>query len=177
MYRGYQDRQPQNSCSRNKIVRTCSAQDRISIAGIECFATQPYSPVNPKHHKEDAFREMLWKGVSLFNRGSYFDAHEIWEDLWRGMKGDSKRTMQGIIQVAVGAHHLQRKNLHGARSVFRHALQKLSADPVDFYSLDLTHLVKELQLVFEKLRGKSIPPATAFHFAVKIKERKRGKGK
>jgi uncharacterized protein len=91
------------------------------------------------------FRAKFHKGVTQFNCGRFFEAHETWEDLWLALEGDSKRVMQGLIQAAVGAHHLQKQNRQGARSLFRNSLRKLSGGPVQFCLVDLRQLIKDLK--------------------------------
>lgn len=135
------------------------------------------SQLNQKLEAEAAFRKKLRKGVSLFNRGHYFEAHELWEDLWRVMGPESKPVMQGIIQVAVGAHHWQNNNFYGARSMFRNALLKLTNPPIDFHSLDLPALVMDVQILSERLRSKSFALLTASHLPLKVREKKSEKGK
>ena len=57
------------------------------------------------------------QGIIFFNSGRYFEAHEVWEDLWRAEKRvPSRDCYQGLIQAAVGMHHLSRgNNKDGAR--------------------------------------------------------------
>ncbi|MBZ5552844.1 MAG: DUF309 domain-containing protein [Acidobacteriia bacterium] len=90
------------------------------------------------------FREKFDQGVTHFNFGRFFEAHEVWEDLWRLLAGESKRVMQGLIQTAVGAHHLQKGNRHGAQSLFRNALGKFSGAPGQFCRVNLRQLQKDL---------------------------------
>lgn len=42
------------------------------------------------------------KGIDLYNRGEYFEAHETWEGCWKGRWDEEKRFVQGLIQVAAG---------------------------------------------------------------------------
>ena len=39
-------------------------------------------------------------GIVLFNRGDFFEAHEVWEQLWME-PGEDKKFFQGLIQAAV----------------------------------------------------------------------------
>src|SRR5262249_60283391 len=49
-------------------------------------------------------------GVRLFNAGEYFDAHEVWEDLWRDCPSADRRFYQSFIQAAGAPYHLGRGN-------------------------------------------------------------------
>jgi predicted metal-dependent hydrolase len=57
-------------------------------------------------------------GVELFNRGEFFEAHEVWEDLWRDGPPAERRFFQGLIQAAVAALHWSRGNAAGARRLY-----------------------------------------------------------
>ena len=59
--------------------------------------------------------ELFRRGVSLFNGLRYWHAHEAWETLWRAAPDEERDFYQGLIQVAAGLLHLQRRNLRGAR--------------------------------------------------------------
>jgi predicted metal-dependent hydrolase len=58
-------------------------------------------------------------GVELFNRGEFFDAHEVWEDLWRECAPADRRFYQALIQAAVAAYHWGRGNATGAGRLYR----------------------------------------------------------
>lgn len=73
-------------------------------------------------------------GVERFNDRAYFDAHEVWEDLWREEQhDDTRRFVQALIQIAAAYHHVQRGDalhrgsLRGASRLFHKALGRLEA--------------------------------------------------
>lgn len=53
-------------------------------------------------------------GVALFNAGEYFEAHEVWEDLWHERGPADRRFYQALIQAAVALYHHSRGNATGA---------------------------------------------------------------
>ena len=57
-------------------------------------------------------------GVDLFNRGEFFEAHEVWEDLWHECASADRRFYQALIQAAVAAHHWSRGNAAGAKRLY-----------------------------------------------------------
>ena len=63
-------------------------------------------------------------GIELFNRGEFFDAHEVLEDVWRAAPEEEKKFLQGIIQVAVAFYHYGNGNSIGACSVLRRGVSK-----------------------------------------------------
>src|SRR6266550_161352 len=70
---------------------------------------------------ERLFRE----GVALFNGARYWHAHEAWETLWRAADDRDRDFYQGLIQIAAGLLHLQRRNTRGARNKLGEGLVKL----------------------------------------------------
>jgi len=71
--------------------------------------------------------ERLEPGRAAFNRGEYFLAHELWEEVWREADDADRRLhLQGLIQIAGGLHHLQRRRPGPAAGLLRKGLEKLS---------------------------------------------------
>ena len=60
------------------------------------------------------YDERYLRGVALFNAGEYFDAHEVWEDLWRDCPAADRRFYQSLIQAAVALYHWGNGNRPGA---------------------------------------------------------------
>jgi hypothetical protein len=58
-------------------------------------------------------------GIVLFNRGDFFEAHEVWESLWMDTCGEEKRFFQALIQAAVGLLHFCNGNTRGAVKLYR----------------------------------------------------------
>jgi hypothetical protein len=77
------------------------------------------------------------RGATLFNARKYFDAHEVWEDVWRAARVEEKKFLQGLIQVAVALHHHSRGNLDGARSLLDRAQRNLLDYPDSFAGVNL----------------------------------------
>ncbi len=54
------------------------------------------------------------EGARLFNAGAYFACHEALEPLWLAEKGPVRDCYKGVIQIAGGLFHLERRNRNGA---------------------------------------------------------------
>ena len=89
--------------------------------------------MNREQH--EAFR----RGLGEFNAERFFEAHEVWEEVWLASAEPEKRFLQGIIQIAAAFHHYQRGNLLGTRSLLEAGLNRLRDFPADQggISLDL----------------------------------------
>ena len=88
----------------------------------------------------------LERGVDLFNRACFFEAHEVLEDIWRsvGREEPGRRHWQGLVQLAVAFHHQSTGNFLGARSVMERALRNLHGGDETFPDLDLDRLRTDL---------------------------------
>jgi predicted metal-dependent hydrolase len=95
---------------------------------------------------------LLEKGLLLFNEGRFYESHEVWEDLWRATADPVlKICHQGLIQAAVGLHHLGRRNHVGARSQIEKAIRNLRTGAPAQHVLDIEGLISQLSVLLEKL--------------------------
>jgi uncharacterized protein len=97
--------------------------------------------------------DLLQAGIFFFNDGRYFEAHEAWEDLWRPARGPLRLFYQGLVQAAVGMHHLGKGNKNGARAQLSKSLSKLEQYPGRFCRIDNAKLVEDLRGVLKGLEG------------------------
>jgi len=98
------------------------------------------------------------RGIQLFNRQQFYDAHEIWEDVWRESHGHEKKFLQGLIQIAVALHHYSTDNLAGARSLLERGRRNLAHDPGKFGGIGVTAFAHSVEEWADSLRnGKSRP--------------------
>ena len=74
-------------------------------------------------------RRLFETGMSEFNDGRYFEAHDLWEELWHVLRGPDRRYLQALIHLAVGAYHHENGNAKGAGSQWQKALVKLEPYP------------------------------------------------
>jgi hypothetical protein len=86
----------------------------------------------------------LEPGRAAFNRGAFFEAHELWEDVWRVLTGAERELTQGLIQIAAGLHHLQQGRPRPAARLLGRGLAKLPRDRFDAFVRDVERLVAEL---------------------------------
>src|SRR5262245_25743074 len=66
----------------------------------------------------DLERKLYYDGITLFNEHEFFDAHEVWEDIWHMAFGLRFEFYQGMIQCAVALEHYRRSNPRGVVSLF-----------------------------------------------------------
>jgi len=95
--------------------------------------------------------QLLDEGIKFFNSGHYFEAHEVWEDLWRETSGELRFFYQGLRQAAVGLYHLSRGNLIGARAQMSKAIPKLDESSAHASGIDGDALRRVLRKVLDEL--------------------------
>ena len=82
-------------------------------------------------------RSDLEAGIALFNSGQFFDAHEVWEQIWLHARLPRKTFLQGLIQIVAAFHHYSRENRRGAQSLLAAGLAKLDQFPADYRGMAL----------------------------------------
>jgi predicted metal-dependent hydrolase len=90
-------------------------------------------------------------GIVLFNRHDFFEAHEVWEDLWMDRAGPEKRFVQGLIQAAVGLLHFGNGNLQGARKLYASSRAYMEVYGPHYLGLDNAAFWRQMEQCFAQL--------------------------
>src|ERR1700723_3702267 len=90
-------------------------------------------------------------GIVLFNRGDFFEAHEVWESLWMETFSPEKQYYQGLIQAAVGLCHFCNGNVRGAVKLYHSSHDYMKRYGVLFMGLDLTAFWSQMDQCFAEL--------------------------
>jgi predicted metal-dependent hydrolase len=99
----------------------------------------------------EAYPREYLQGIEDFNAGRYFDAHEVWEEIWLRSSGERKLFYQMLIQAAVGLHHYERGNARGARGMYANVIEKLDGLPSIFMALDLAGFSRQFKAALSEL--------------------------
>ncbi len=108
--------------------------------------------VDPNIDEANTFHE----GIELFNAGEWFEAHEVWEDIWVLAEGEKKRFYQGLIQVSVAIEHIRRGNPRGVRTVYKNAQPKFEGLPHVYMGVDVPKLLGDLKSTVDPILN--LPP-------------------
>jgi len=103
--------------------------------------------------EDEAYRA----GVDLFNRGYYWEAHEMWEAVWHGC--DKSRTqglfVQGLIQISAALLRWHMGTERGTRKLYEDGREKLELalqeSPDGFMGIDLKSWLLQLEATFAQL--------------------------
>ena len=85
------------------------------------------------------------EGIEHFNKCDFFEAHEVWEELWADYSGPSRKFYQGLIQVAVCLHHFGNGNIRGAKKLYYGCRGYLEPYLPQHEGLDLEKLLAQLE--------------------------------
>lgn len=85
---------------------------------------QVHPPWNPEGWKE---LEAYLRGVDLFNRFYFWEAHEVWEALWKSHRPetDAARFIQGLINLAAALLKLHMRQAPSSIKLWRAASDRL----------------------------------------------------
>ena len=97
------------------------------------------------------------QGIDYFNRGAFFDAHEVWEGLWTDTEGPARQFYQGLIQVAVCLHHFGNGNTRGACKLYHSSTDYLLAFCPRHAGLDVQPFLQKFQQCCADLVASSEP--------------------
>lgn len=91
------------------------------------------------------YDERLVRGCDYFNECDFFEAHEIWEDLWKDYQGPFRNFYKGLIQVAVCLHHFGNGNIRGAKKLYGSSTKYLAEFAPHHDGVDIAKLLGELK--------------------------------
>ncbi len=87
----------------------------------------------------------------FFNDHDYFEAHEVWEDLWMNTPGPERRFIQGLIQAAVALYHFGNGNVRGAVKLYHSARNYMEPFGSPYLGLDTKEFWKQMENCFAEL--------------------------
>ncbi|MDY7096081.1 MAG: DUF309 domain-containing protein [Acidobacteriota bacterium] len=126
---------------------------------------EPADSIQPELHPvltAERRRELFAAGVRCFNQEEYFDAHELWEEIWRSTTPEPRDLFQGLIQVAVGMYHYRRRQRPApAARVLSRGLRRLEPLAPRSHGLDLASLLASGELWWQWLSAAASPGAAA----------------
>jgi predicted metal-dependent hydrolase len=96
--------------------------------------------------KSSEKQEKFERGLKHFNAREFFEAHEVWEEVWLNEDEPEKTFLQGIIQIAAAFHHYRRGNSDGAETLLAAGIVKISRFPAQHHGLAIHDLREEAKL-------------------------------
>src|SRR5271155_781388 len=84
--------------------------------------------------------EKFERGLEHFNAREFFEAHEVWEEVWLTEDEPEKTFLQGIIQIAAAFHHYRGGNSDGAETLLAAGIVKITRFPAAHRGLAIYEL-------------------------------------
>lgn len=99
-------------------------------------------------------------GVLFFNRRDFFEAHEVWEDLWGESHDIERRFVQGLIQAAVALYHFGNGNFGGTVKLYRSGRAYMEQAGSPFWGLDIAGFWRAMEECCRPVLGTQPPERT-----------------
>lgn len=100
----------------------------------------------------DQIQVLFLEGITLLNKGKFFDAHETLETAWHMEKAPIRTLYQGLIQLSVACFHAERRNWVGARRVLQRArgnlVPYLHAETI----VDVADVILQIDILDERIK-------------------------
>ncbi len=90
-------------------------------------------------------------GMTTFNHGDFFEAHEIFEEVWQDEKSHGRDFYRALIQISVAYLQIERGNFRGAVKMFTRVQQWLAKLPDQCRGVDIAALKMEINEVFREV--------------------------
>jgi uncharacterized protein len=94
-------------------------------------------------------------GILFFNRRDFFEAHEVWEDLWGDCTEADRRFYQALIQAAVALYHYGNGNLRGATKLYGTSKAYMDRYPSPHLGLDCVGFWQRMATCFAPVHAEA----------------------
>ena len=94
---------------------------------------------------------LLDQGIDLFNRRYFFEAHDVWEEVWRAEHGPARNFFKGLIHLAGGFHHYTNGNLRGSAALLTSGIAYLKPYLPGRMGIDLAAILAVVEAQLQKI--------------------------
>ncbi|MBZ0167989.1 hypothetical protein MELA_02830 [Candidatus Methylomirabilis lanthanidiphila] len=95
----------------------------------------------------------LEEAAHLFNEGLFFEVHEVLEAVWLTQADGVRLLLQGLIQIAVGFHHLENHNLRGALFLLWEGSEKVKEYGSDRSGVGLDRFLAQVECARQSIES------------------------
>lgn len=96
-------------------------------------------------------------GILFFNQRDFFEAHEVWENLWLDCGSTERRFYQALIQAAVALYHFGNGNLRGANKLYDSSRKYMMTYGCPYLGLDTVMFWAQMEHCFTEIRAEGDP--------------------
>ncbi len=94
---------------------------------------------------------LVQEGLNLFNRGKFYDCHEVLEAAWLAEPEPIRVMYQGILQIGVACYHVQNKNWPGAIKVLERGIPKTGRFAPACMGINIARLLEDAEAIRQEL--------------------------
>ena len=87
--------------------------------------------------------QQFWQGVKEFNQLDFYACHDTLEALWLESSEPDRKFYQGVLQIAVGCHHLRNDNWHGAAILLGEGVKRISEYEPIYEEIDVSKFLED----------------------------------
>jgi CheY-like chemotaxis protein len=111
---------------------------------------------------QEPLSDLAVRGLEEFNRGEYFEAHELLELAWNEDKSPARELYRAVLQVGVAYLQIERANYNGAVKMFLRLRQWIDPLPPICRGIDIVTLREDSKKVHQALLDLGPDKITSF---------------
>jgi uncharacterized protein len=108
----------------------------------------------------------LRQGIEMYNRGEFYECHEVLEDAWRAEPDEVRRLYQGVLQIGVAFHHLGSGNWRGAVGLLSRGIRNVKPFRPRCMGIDTEVLIRDAQRCLDSLQQLGSDHADRFDWSM-----------
>ncbi len=121
-----------------------------------------HPPLSQIPMEEEDWAEFI-HGITLFNEGKFWHAHEAWEEVWRRHPEPERLFFQGLIQSAAAYHHVGlKKSYKGIVNNFNKSHRILSAFAPRYLGVETSLIIDAIRVAKRELEQHGSKSLTEF---------------
>ena len=99
-------------------------------------------------------RKLFQQGIDLFNRGEFYDCHEVLEEVWTPTTQPDRWFLQSLIHFAVGFYHHRNDNFIGATRQLNKGLKKIQGYLPEWDGVDTAAIERDVRGCLETIEAR-----------------------
>lgn len=127
------------------------ARSRMMEQLVDVVGRHLHPPVRYPLGWDDRLSDPVRRGLEEFNRGEYFEQHELLEQAWMAETRPIREMYQGILQVGLAFFQIQEGNWAGAVKMFRRGLPRLRDLPDVCQGVRLAEFRREAETIHAEI--------------------------
>jgi CheY-like chemotaxis protein len=127
------------------------ARSRMMEDLVDVVARHVDPPVRYPAGWDDVLSERARAGLDEFNRGDYYEQHELLEEAWMEERRPIREMYQGILQVGVAFYQIEQGNWAGSLKMFRRGLPKLRGLPDVCQGVNLAAFRQDAEIIHAEI--------------------------